>query len=329
MSRRNGIILALLFIILVVEIVVVAPREVGVSAGEPQKPTTQPRGPGGGGQVMRDAHLVEAKSGGKEWELWADRAIRKKDDETVTIEKVRAKFFAANGVIYTVTGLRGRVLQSKSDITIEGDVVTHSSNGYVFKTDSADYSSKDRKLTSAHDVQMDGPKDKSGSGIHLTGAELVADLESNEISINRNVRAHKPITRPGEPERVANIQSQRAVFSGRTNQANFFGNVVIDVDTMQVTGPQAKFAYDPRTENLDSVQVVGGVKVTDTDKFATSGTVSLSFKENKLVFNGSPRVVQNGDELVGDVITFLEGGKKVEVSNAKAQLDPRTMEKKQ
>jgi len=154
------------------------------------------------------------------------------------------------------------------------------------------------------------------------------DFATNEISINRNVNAKKPVSRPGEPERVATITSQRAVFSGRSNQAHFFGNVVIDVDTMQVSGPQAKFDFDPKTDTLNAVQVAGGVKVTDTDKFATSGTVNLSFRDNKLVFKGSPRVVQNGDELVGDEITFLDGGKRVEVSNAKAQIDPKTVNKR-
>ena len=327
MSRRNSIILGLLFVILVVEILVVAPRDVGAPPTQSQAKRLKPRpGTEGGGQIMTDVHLVEAKPSGKEWELWADRAVRPKDNERWTIEKVRVKFFAANGVIYTVTGLKGYVVQVKNDMRIEGNVVTHSSNGYVFKTDIADYSSTARKLSSPHDVEMDGPPDHAGHSIHVTGADLVADMTSNEISINKNVHARKPVSRTGEPDRIANIQSQRAVFSGNANQANFFGNVVIDFDTMQVTGPQAKFAYDPRTENLDSVQVMGGVKVTDTDKFATSGTVNLSFKDTKLVFNGSPRVVQNGDELVGDVITFLDGGKKVEVSNAKAQLEPRTME---
>jgi lipopolysaccharide export system protein LptA len=68
--------------------------------------------------------------------------------------------------------------------------------------------------------------------------------------------------------------------------------------------------------------------VTDTDKFATSGTVSLDVQEDKVVFSGSPRVVQNGDELVGDKITLLDGGRRVQVSNAKAQIiDTKQMEK--
>jgi LPS export ABC transporter protein LptC len=333
MSRRNSFILGLLFVILVVEILIVAPKEVGILPSQEKREVAAPAAAGaqdksGAGQIMRDVHLIEAKEGGKEWELWAKRALRPQDNEQWTIEKVKVKFFAANGVTYTVTGQKGKVQPNQNDMRIEGDVETHSSNGYVFKTQVADYSSKEKKLTSPDAVEMRGPKDNSGRNIHLTGADMIADLASNEISINRNVVAKKPVSKAGEPERIANIQSQRAVFSGRSNQAHFFGNVVIDVDTMQVSGPQAKFDFDPKTDNLSAVQVAGGVKVTDTDKFATSGTVSMSFRDNKLVFKGSPRVVQNGDELVGDEITFLDGGKRVEVSNAKAQIDPRSVNKR-
>lgn len=337
MGRRNGIIIALLFVILVIEIVIVAPKELGTSVADDlaavkrakQGATAAKTDKGSTGQVMKDVHLVEAADEGKEWELWADRAIRPKDNEQWTIEKVKVHFFADNGVLYTVTGERGQVVPEKKDIRISGNVVTRSSNGYIFKTETVDYESATRKLVSPTAVDMLGPKDQTGGEIHLTGGALEANFGSNLISITKNVRARRRISVGKDQQRTANIQAQRAQFSGRTNEANFYGDVVIEVETMRLAGPQAKFAYDPRTQMLDSMQVMGGVQLTDTDKSATSSIVDLFFKEDKVVFSGSPRVVQNGDELVGDEIVLMDGGKKVQVSNAKAQLDPERSEKKQ
>jgi len=102
---------------------------------------------------------------------------------------------------------------------------------------------------------------------------------------------------------------------------------VIDMETMRVTGPEAKFIYDSKSDAFESVHVDGGVRMTDTDKFATSNSVNVEFKKDRMILSGAPRVVQNGDELVGDEIVFLEGGRKVQVSNAKAQIEPNTMEK--
>jgi LPS export ABC transporter protein LptC len=331
MNKRNGIILALLFIILVIEIIVISPKELGISPADDVEQEGPPAPSGSAGQIMRDVHLVQAKVDGKEWELWASRALKPKDNEKWVIEHVKVKFFADKGVTYTVTGKKGEVIPNGkvSDLQIMGDVETKSSNGYTFKTQSSVYESKKRHLTSPEEVEMAGPPDKDGHQLHLTGANMTADLATNEISINRNVHATKNVSDKDHTERLANIQSQRALFSGKTKLAQFFGNVVIEIDTMQVTGPVAKFAYDSNSENLDSMQVGGGVRLTDTDKFATSGSLNILFKENRVVFEGSPRVVQNGDEIVGDKIVLLDGGKRVQVLNAKAQIDPKTMEKHQ
>jgi LPS export ABC transporter protein LptC len=325
MSKRNSIILGLLFVILVIEIVIYAPRNVGMPGEDQPIEQATPAAVGQSAQVMHDVHLVEAKADGKEWELWADRAIGPKTNvEDWTIEKVRVKFFATNDVTYNVTGKKGNVVPSKKDIKIQGNVVTKSSNGYVFKTESVFYDSTSRKLTSPGEVEMTGPPDKEGGSLLLTGSDMIVEHATNEITVNRNVRAKKKLT----DGRTAVIQSQRAVFSGRSNMANFYGNVVIDFDTMRLTGPEARFAYDPKTQKLDSLEVGGGARVTDTDKFATANSVNVFFRDDRIVFKGSPRVVQRGDELVGDEIVFLEGGRKVQVSNAKAQLDPKTVEKK-
>lgn len=325
MNKRNTIILGLLFVIIVIEILVLAPKELGLSPSEEQETSGEMKPQeGASGQIMNDVHLVEAKPSGKEWELWADKAMRPAENAEWTIERVKVTFFASNGVTYQVTGMQGRVVPSKNDIRISGKVVTRSSNGYVFKTESMFYDSKSRKLTSPEAVEMTGGGDKEEGPLHLTGDNMVADLGTNEIVINKNVHARRRI----KDDKIATIQSDRALFSGRSNLAHFSGSVLIDIDTMRLSGPEARFSFNPKTEEFESVEVEGGVKVTDTDKFATSSTVSVHFKEDRVEFTGAPRVVQNGDELVGDQIVFLEGGKKVQVLNAKAHIDAGAMEKR-
>ena len=107
-TKRNFAILMLLFAILVLEIVILAPGELGSSpeddraaaraeSGEAAKSPVE----GQTGQVMQDVHLVEAKPGGKEWELWAKKAVRPSEDASWTIEQVEIKFFGENEVVYT------------------------------------------------------------------------------------------------------------------------------------------------------------------------------------------------------------------------------------
>jgi LPS export ABC transporter protein LptC/lipopolysaccharide transport protein LptA len=318
MNKRNVIILALLFAIVVIEIIVIAPKEVGILPAE-NAPATQSSGDrtSESSQTMRDVHLVEAKGETKEWELWARKAIRPTDSEQWQIEQVKVHFFADDGVTYTVTGQRGDVVTNTNDIRIEGNVETRSSNGYLFKTASVFYDSQARQLKSPSEVEMAGPPDSDGSRLELKGSAMEAQFSTNEMSVSRSVRARKKI----KDEKIALIQSQRAVFSGRTNLVRFLGHVVIDIDTLKIKGTEASFAYDPKTESFDSVEVTGGVQMTDADKFATSGRMSVQMKQDRLVLSGGPRVVQNGDELVGDEIVLLEGGKKVQILNARAQIE--------
>ena len=72
---------------------------------------------------------------------------------------------------------------------------------------------------------------------------------------------------------------------------------------------------------LSSVAVKGGVKVSDADKFATSESVNLDLLANKYVFKGSPKIIQNNDELTGEEIVFLEGGKKVKIEKVRAKME--------
>jgi LPS export ABC transporter protein LptC len=343
--RRNLVISSLLFLIVVIQLVVLMPRDLDLRELDPDKSRAAkvdrkkqvPRGTsaslgksmtdlagsgfggeGAGGQTLRGVHSIEVNSDGKGWELWADRGVRPKDSGEWKIETVRVKFYASNGVTYNVTGRTGGVNPATYDLWIKGNVETKSSNGYIFKSPSVIYNSKLKKLTSAEAVEMIGPTDSEGSRLELSGEDMFADLNSNDIKVNRNVQARKRVN----GEKTAQIQSTAAHFSGATNLAAFTGGVTIDVETMRITGPEARFTYDANRNALESLMVAGGVKVTDSDKFATSGSLSVYFKDDRYIFKGSPRVVQNEDELIGDEIVFLQGGKQVQVINAKAQVDP-------
>ncbi len=322
MNRRNSFILGLLFVVLVVEILILAPKEVGVQPDDPP-PVKMNAIEQVAEHTMQGVSSIGSKGDAKEWELVAARAVRMTENEDWIIEQVKVTFFGNNGVTYVVTGRRGDVDVKKNNMKISGDVVTNSSNGYTFKTEAVFYDSANRRLTTPHHVSMIGPAEEDGSRLELTGTDLLAEMNTNEISVSKNVHAKKSI-RDGK---VANIVSQRGLFSGKTNSARFIGDVVIDIETLRITGPEARFVYKEDGNTIDSMTVDGGVKVTDVDKWATSKKVSVHFEEDKFVFNGDPRVVQDGDEMLGEEIVFLKGGKEVQVSNARATIEPETAQK--
>lgn len=322
MSRYAGYLLTILVFILVVQVAVFAPQN--VNEAHPNVPANST--PANGAdveQAMRGVHLVETSDGKREWELWAEEAVAYKSRNLWRLKTVRVVLFAENGVEFTVTGREGEIETETKNLRVSGQVVTKSSNGYQFMTETVAYNSQGRMLESPGAVEMIGPKDIKGSRLNLKGEGMHADLKSSLIQIDRSVRAQRVLP----PDRTVVIRSDGAQFSGRERLAKFLGNVVMDMDDMRITGPEAEFEYDSRKELVKSISVKGGVKVSDTEKWATSQDLKVHFEEDKYVFRGNPRVVQENDELRGEEIVFLDGGRKVLVQRARAKVDEKSLEK--
>src|SRR6185312_6536604 len=114
----------------------------------------------------------ETREGGKEWELKADKARSLKSKELLELEVVNAVFFADSGVTFTVTGKTGLVETKTKNLRVEGDVVTRSSNGYTFRSQTMEYDSVARMLSAPGAVDMTGPRDAEGRALHLTGVGM-------------------------------------------------------------------------------------------------------------------------------------------------------------
>jgi hypothetical protein len=128
-QRRNLIISSLLFLIIVIQLVVLLPHDLELQDKGPvveqaarvakrkrrleAEASKRPKAGLGfesnSGQVIRGIHSIEVNSDGKGWELWADKGVRPKDSGEWSIESVRVKFYASNGVHYVVTGNAGGV----------------------------------------------------------------------------------------------------------------------------------------------------------------------------------------------------------------------------
>lgn len=328
-NRFVQIALSLALLLLLVQVVLIAPSQIRDSVRDTEtKAAVMPtpdlnRSGSGVDQSIREMHMIETKEGRKEWELRSDTASSINSNELLELEGVKAVLFSDNGVTFNVTGKKGTVQVKSKNLRVEGDVIIRSSNGYVFRTPAMDYDSEARRMSSAGAVEMVGPKDVKGHALKLTGTGMQALLDESSMEVLRDVRAEKSLDRG----RKALIKSHRSLFSGKDRTAKFMGDVVLDMDAMRITGPEAHFQYDSKRDMVKSVVFTGGARVSDSDKWATAQNVSVDFDTNRFVFRGNPRVVQNNDELRGEEIVFLDGGKRVQVQRARAKVDEKRLEK--
>jgi LPS export ABC transporter protein LptC len=268
-------------------------------------------------QKMQGVHLVESQEGARDWELFAESAEGSEESGSWSLKKVKVFFYNEEKVDFTVTGETGRIESKTRDLSIEGKVTTQSANGYRFQTASVSYNSKERRIFSPDFVLMTSPADAHGGRMKLEGYQMNASVEQALMRIESRVQARKPF-RNGKD---FVISAEAAQFSGTNQSAQFFGNVELQVGPVKMQGPEAEFVYKSGVDLLDSVVLKGGVRLQDEDKFATSDVVSFDPTKNQFEFKGSPRVIQNTDELTGDKIIFLDGGKRVKVENIKARME--------
>lgn len=326
--KRNLLqaLLALALFGVMIQVILVAPRAVrdhqAEKADKPQEAESPSPGETSGvDQSLQSMHMIETQQGGKEWELWSEKADRIKEKDLLKLKQVKTVFFAKSGVTFTVTGDQGTVEVKTKNLRIEGNVVTKSSNGYTFTTDYLDYGSTDKALKTDSEVQMIGPPDKKNSGLKLTGKGMKAQVQEGEMEILSAVHADKTFG-----ARKVDIRSRRALFNAHDRSARFLGDAVLDMATMRITGQEARFDYDAKADEIRNLTVLGA-KVSDTDKWATADNLKIDFSTYKFTFLGHPRVVQNNDELKGEEIVFLDGGKRVQVHRARAKMDEKRLGK--
>lgn len=316
MSRFRNLIFLLLLAFLFVEVLLVFPREVRESTEAP--PASQSNGKSQKGPVEQRAegiHLVESQGNTQDWELFAKKA-EGSQTQTWTLRDVKALFYKEAVVSFTVTGKSGVVDTQSKDMQIKGTVETTSANGYRFWTEDVKYQAKSRHIVSPTRVKMIGPADKDGSGLKVEGTRLMADVASGRMQIFADVKAEK-VLRSG---RRLRLTAHSAEFSGKNQQATFRGKVVLSYGAATIEAPEAELFSGAAGDLLSSVRLVGGVKVSDQDKFATSESLNLDLVLNQFILNGQPKVYQGQDELSGERIIFLDDGKKVKVEGVRAQM---------
>ncbi len=263
------------------------------------------------GQKISNFYLVDSKGTKKEFELWATEANKPMGDPEWQMKAVKVQFYTERAV-YTVFGDSGTVNEEKNGMVIEGNVRMNSSNDYHFYTDRIEYNAQVKEITTESKISLEGPREKEGR-LYMEGVGLYVDLTKSFMRIKNKVSGYEPMS----DARTMKISSDTADFSGLNKSAVFRNNVLIAVDKMKVRGNFAKFQY--KNDKLDTLFMDGGIHLQDENKTGTAGEALVYFNEDKVVFRRKPFVTQSENELFGDEVVILDGGKRVQVRNAKVE----------
>lgn len=313
-----GLFLVLIFI----EIVLIAPKsldEISMDVS-PLSKSSAPD-PEGVDQIMKGVHLVEASSGNKDWELWAESAQSLKIQKSWQLFNVKANISASDGQVFNIIGDQGYVESQSKNLKIEGNVKVTTENGYIFKTQVAFYNAQKKQIYGDQLVNLLGPE-AGNESIHMQAESFNIDITSLDMTLLGNVKGTQKLKGRSQ----IRILSDRAVFSSKNKDAFFYDHVVIRSGSKIVQGPKAHFIYNKNKSKIDRLLMQGGVSLKDIDKKAVADTVDAYLDEQKFVLRGNPKVTQGDDEMVGDEIVFLDGGKRVKVIKANIKANKERLE---
>jgi len=268
-------------------------------------------------QKAKGVHLVETREGHRDWELFSELAESSQGMAAWQLQKVKVQFYRDKIIEFVVTGQTGYFDSKTRDIKIEGNVRTITANGYVIDTDSIHFQADRRILESPGLVRMKSPARKGLGPVSFKGEGLVAFVDSKELEIRKNVEALHPM----KDQNPMRVNAQKAFFKTIDSSVRFEGAVKVSNGTKQIEGPKALFLYADAAERLQSVKMDGGVQMKDSNRYATSDSVRFDPEVNSYILSGSPRVVQDLDEILGEEITLLEGGRKIKVDRIKARVE--------
>jgi LPS export ABC transporter protein LptC len=273
--------------------------------------------------MMTGIHVIESNGDKQEWELWADQAVGVKDSENLAMNNIKAQFFGDDGLIFLVTGKKGVIGQNSKNINIEGGVKTEASNGYRFTTASLEYLAQSKSLRCPTAVDVLGPADPSGRRMTVKGESMNADIVRGVVRLSKNIVAEKSLQDNGH----LSVLSDNLEIKDNEKTIRFFGNVRMKLNGTEISGPDATFQIGKEAEIFNSVKLSGGVFVKDANKSATADRLDIDLLAKKFIFEGNPKVIQDNDEVQGDKIIFLDGGKQVKIQNAKIRVGKSSLEK--
>ena len=173
--------------ILIIGILCVVAFWIGLYAFRTQKPATPvpkvSNAGGGPGQVgLQEINFVQVKDGVKLWELKAEAVEYQQPKNLVSFKKVTLTYFPKGDQPITLVGNLGNFDTKTKNISIEGEVVISTAEGYELKVPFLYYRDDIREVSSEGSFTL-----KSGA-ILLDGQGMTMNLDSQKVWVKKKVR---------------------------------------------------------------------------------------------------------------------------------------------
>ena len=131
--------------------------------------------------VMEEALLVQSRDGMPEWKIAAARLHTEDAGAGMFFDQVDASFYEDSNLRYEISSGSGTYESIKKMLTLAGDVVVVSREGFVIRAPTLSYDEKKRVLTSREKVKI------AGEGMAVDGKGLRYQMDDGAFSVGGRV----------------------------------------------------------------------------------------------------------------------------------------------
>ncbi len=152
--------------------------------------------------TLNSFQVTETAGDATRWDLSAAQGQYFEDRQVTVLRDVEVTFFTSDGRTLTLRGDSGSLRTDTKDISLSGNVVATSSDGYRVTTGALDYTNKDRL------VRGDGPVHLVGQTVDVSGVGVRIDVEDQRVVIPNGVES---VVKPEAASRVGQARTPGGV----------------------------------------------------------------------------------------------------------------------
>jgi LPS export ABC transporter protein LptC/lipopolysaccharide transport protein LptA len=257
--------------------------------------------------------FYETSEGRKHWNIRSDFAELHRRENYAFLKQVDADFFAEKtGNLVNTTSDFGRSWLDKRLVHLEGNVLIHSRQGYLFAMNAVDYTGATHQFHSTDWVTMRGP-DLSRPTMYLRGIGLTADIDREHFLLKRKVSARKKLA----GQEWLRITSQSGEFFTNESVAVFTGKVKSVMPKIDIDSDEFRL-----TSNKDKefIAAKGNVTLRNRDRVGTAESAYIELGGDRIELAGKARVGSKGNEVTGHVIRIYTDDDRIEVEQAQGKV---------
>jgi len=267
--------------------------------------------------------------GQKTWQVEADSAANN-SEELWNFENVDGSYLvnATNKIIFS--GDSGLFNPNFEKLDLKGNVRSSSTQGYNFETEALGI--EKRNFENQNDVSSNEIENvffSSKEKVHLF--DDLGEFNIKAVGFEGNMQTGlvyllSDVWSKTKDEKGAEavIESDKAKIQSSLSTIKFYENLRVTQEKFKITGDEADFFMNDKTNEIESIRVRGNIFATDGVKTALSDKVDLKLKEDAIIFQGSPRIRVGENEMVGEEILITNNQKNVQVirGNIKSTNNP-------